>query len=61
MCNLNNLWLDADNELVIVYQDGTHHVIEKYENWERVFTGNYAKCVEYLETRYTEYIESIIG
>ena len=55
-----NYWLGS-NELVIVFRDGTHHVIEEFENWETVFTGNYEQCTEYCENRVVTYQESIIG
>ena len=54
-----NYWLGA-NELQIVFRDGTHRVIEEYENWKTVFTGTYEECVKYCEKRYTEYEEDIL-
>lgn len=55
-----NYWLGS-NELVIVFRNGTHHVIEVFENWETVFTGNYEQCIEYCDNRVISYQESIIG
>jgi len=56
----NNFWL-GDNELVIVYREGTHHVLESYGNYSTVFSGAYDKCVEYCKNREISYLESIIG
>lgn len=58
--NTNNLWLGG-NELVIVFRDGTHHVMERYEDYDDVFSGSYEACVAYVHDRWTDYQESIIG
>lgn len=55
-----NFWL-GDNELVVVFRDGNHRVIEKYEDYKVVFTGHFEKCMEYCRNRYISYMESIIG
>jgi hypothetical protein len=55
-----NFWLGS-NELIIVFRDGTCHVIEQYEDWETVFTGRYEECLKYCKSREIEYKESIIG
>ena len=50
----DNFWL-GNNELVIINRDGTHHVIEKYEDWEPVFSGKYEACRSYCVEREREY------
>lgn len=55
-----NFWL-GDNELVIVYSNGTHRVIEAYEDYKTVFNGHFKDCLEYCKKREIEYIESVIG
>lgn len=57
---VKNFWL-GDNELVIVLRGGTYCVIEAYENWEKVFTGSFQKCLEYCKRREVSYLESIVG
>lgn len=54
----NNTFL-GDNELVIVFRNGTHHVIEKYEDWDVVFTGHYEQCISYCDERWIEYQKSL--
>lgn len=58
MCK--NFWLGND-QLIIVFRNGTHYVIEGYEDWKVVFTGRLEKCLEYCKNRENEYMESIIG
>ena len=55
-----NFWLGS-NEIVIVFCNGTHHVIEAYEDYKTVFTGNFEKCLDYCKNREIEYMESVIG
>lgn len=55
-----NLWLGG-NELIIRFRNGTHVVLESYEDYEVVFQGKYEECVKYCEKRWIEYEESIIG
>lgn len=56
----NNYWIGG-NELIIVFRNGTHMVLEGYEDYEPVFVGSFEKCVKYCDDRWTEYQESIIG
>lgn len=46
------------NQMVIVYRNGTCHVLEEYENYDSVFTGTFAQCFEYCNKRNIEYEES---
>lgn len=55
-----NYWLGS-NELVITQQNGTHHVIEKFENWKAVFSGHIEQCLKYCWDRVIDYEESTIG
>lgn len=55
---MDNLWLGG-NELVIIFRDGRHAVLEAYEEYETVYAGTYSECVEYVNERYTEYLESL--
>ena len=55
-----NLFL-GNNELIIIYRDGIHRVIESDEAWEEVFTGSYEDCIGYCENRWADYQASIIG
>lgn len=55
-----NYWL-GNNELIIIQQDGTHHVIEKFENWKAVFSGHIEQCLKYCWDRVIDYEESTIG
>lgn len=55
-----NFWL-GDNELIINFNEGHCRVLERYENYNIVFVGNYKECEEYCEKRVIEYEESIIG
>lgn len=57
---LKNIWLGSD-ELVIIKRHGTCHVLEKDEDYDIVFGGNYKQCLEYLEKRRAEYQESVTG
>lgn len=57
---VKNFWLD-NNELVIVYRNGTHHVIEAYEDYNTVFTRKIEDCLTYCKNREIAYMESIIG
>lgn len=58
MCE--NYWLGS-NQLVIIFNNGTHHVTEEFENWKTVFDGSYEACLEYCKIRQNKYIESIVG
>ena len=51
----------GDNELVIVFRNGTHVVIEKYDGYNEVYGGSFGQCYAYCITRVREYEESIIG
>jgi len=55
-----NFWL-GDNELVIRFRNGTHAVLEKYEDWCAVYEGCFEACLDYCEARWRAYQESIIG
>ena len=57
MKNMYNLFMGS-NELIIIYRNGTHHVIEKDEDYNEVFTGSYEKCCEYCKNRNIDYLES---
>ena len=57
---IKNFWLGC-NELVIIFHNGTHHVIEEFENWKTVFTGCLEDCIKYCNGREIEYEESIVG
>lgn len=56
-----NFWLGGEYELVIIYSDGTHHVLDSDKDYNVVFNGSYKKCLEYCERCQNEYMESIIG
>ena len=56
MTNWKNVWLD-DNELVLYFRNGTHRVMEKYENYKDVFTGSYEECLKYMNRRELEYLK----
>ena len=56
----DNIWL-GNNELLIRFRNGTHVVLEGYEDYEVVFTGTYEECFKYMTDRWIEYEESIIG
>ena len=55
-----NFWLGC-NELIIVFRNGIHVVLESYEEWDEVFRGTFGQCYLYCENRVIEYEESIIG
>ena len=52
----DNRYLGA-NELVLVFRNGTHCVLEEYEYYEPVFSGHYEDCVKYMDRREAEYLE----
>ena len=52
-----NLFMGS-NELIVIYRNGTHHVIEKDEDYNEVFIGSYEKCCEYCKNRNIDYLES---
>lgn len=56
---LDNFWLGSC-ELVIVFRDGRHYVLDSDENYNPVFNGHYNECVEYCKNMVIEYEESII-
>lgn len=58
MSNWKNVWL-GDNELVLFFKNGTFHVIEKYEDYAEVFTGNYDQCIDYMNRRELDYLMSM--
>lgn len=55
-----NIYLGC-NELLVVFRNGIHHVLEEDEGYEAVFTGHYEECVKYCKARYIEYMEATIG
>lgn len=55
-----NFWLGSD-ELVIVFRNGIHHVIEAYEDYNTVFIGHFEKCLEYCKNREIAYMKNVIG
>ena len=57
---MKNLFI-GNNELRIVEHHGFCYVIEEWENWATVFSGNYTECEKYLEERYIEHLQSITG
>ena len=50
----------GNNELRIIVKGGNYQVIEEWENWRTVFSGNYSECVNYCNNRYREYIISTL-
>lgn len=54
----DNYWI-GDNELVIRFRNGIHVVLEKYEDYEVVFTGHYEKCHAYCREREIKYLDSL--
>lgn len=56
----DNFWI-GNNELVIVFRNGIHHVLERYEDYEPVFTGRYEKCREYCKSREADFLQESIG
>lgn len=46
----------GNNELRIVAKSGTYQVIEEWENWKTIFSGNYSDCVKYCDNRYIDYV-----
>lgn len=54
----DNFWLGS-NQLVIVEGKGTHRVLEAFEDYESVFTGNYKSCLDYCKKRENDYMESL--
>ena len=55
----DNLFLGG-NQLVIAFWNGTFCVLESFEDCQPVFTGSYEKCLDYMRTRYIEYLESLL-
>lgn len=51
----------GDDELIITLDGGTYVVRESYEDYEVVFRGKYADCWKYVQDRWCDYQESIIG
>jgi len=54
----DNLWIGSE-ELIIVFRNGHHYVLDSYEDYEPVFDGFYDDCVAYLRKRWAEYQESL--
>ncbi len=54
-------YLLGDNELVIVFKNGEHHVKESYMNYDTVVSGQLETCVEYCKRREDGYMVSVIG
>ena len=46
----------GNNELRIIAKSGNYQVIEEWENWKTVFSGNYSDCVKYCDNRYIDYV-----
>lgn len=55
----NRVYLGG-NQLFIRFENGTHVVRERYENYEVVFQGNYVECVRYCQKRFARYFEEHI-
>ena len=55
--DMRSLYLGS-NQLVIIFNNGRHYVIEEYEDWNAVFEGTYAECDKYLDHRWVEYAET---
>lgn len=53
-------WL-GNNELIIEFKNGRHHVKESQMNYDIVFSGKLETCVKYCERREVGYIVSIVG
>lgn len=51
----------GNNELIIVFKNGKHHVKESHMHYDIVFSGQLETCVEYCERREVGYIVSIVG
>lgn len=63
----DNFWI-GDNELIITLVDDStdkysgYVVYERHEDYDdAVYYGDYAACRKYVENRWYEYQESIIG
>ncbi len=54
----DNFWL-GENELQIVYRNGTHFVLEMYEDYSPVFQGTYGDCRKYCERQILEYEDNL--
>lgn len=55
-----NIWL-GNNELIVLPRNGCYAVEERFENWAVVFEGGFFECREYMEGRWLDYMESIVG
>ncbi len=51
----------GNNELIIVFKNGKHHVKESHMNYDIVFSGQRKACVEYCKRREVGYMVSILG
>ena len=56
---VQNYYIGA-NQLVIVYRDGSHRVLEEYEDYGVVFMGTFGQCLEYCKQRELSYLERIV-
>ncbi len=57
---IKSYWL-GNNELIIVFTNGKHHVKESHMNYDVVFLGQLEACVEYCERREVGYMASVVG
>ena len=51
----------GQNQLGIRYENGRWVVREDWEDWEVVFTGSFEECRAYVNNRWVDYEESIVG
>lgn len=62
----DNFWI-GDNELIITLADDStdkysgYVVYEKHEDYDAVYCGDYTECRRYVEDRWADYQESVIG
>ncbi len=57
---IKRYWL-GNNELIIEFNNGKHHVKESHMNYDIVFSGQLETCVEYCKRREVGYMVSILG
>ena len=54
---MDNYWI-GNEELVIIFQGGTHAVLSSEEE-DPIFTGSYEECKDFCEMMVDEYQESL--
>lgn len=54
-------YLLGQNELIIEFKNGKHHVKESHMNYDIVFSGQLEPCIEYCERREVGYLVSVLG